>query len=137
MKDSLKLGITHSAELLVTAGHTVPGVTPPFAIFADMPPVLASAFMIGFIEATCIECIKDHLEDEEHSLGIYFDLNHTAPTPVGRRVTVDVELVEMTGRKLEFRVEAKDEAGKIGGGIHKRAVIDLQRFMDRLGMSGG
>ena len=37
----------------------------------------------------------------------------------------------MEGKVITFRVEAYDEAGKIGEGTHKRVVVNSQRFLDR------
>ena len=83
MKDTLKPGLTMTRTLPVSADLTVPRVNPAFSSFADMPPVFATAFMIAFAEVTCIDCIADHLDDGEHSVGIHVDVSHSAATPVG------------------------------------------------------
>ncbi len=132
MKDGLTTGLMHTASLLVTDNLTVPHVSPIFKAFSDMPPVFASAYMVGFLEATCIECIRGHLDAGEQSVGIYFDLSHIAPTPVGMQVIAKVEFIEKEGGKLTFRVEARDEQDLIGSGIHKRAIIDKEKFIDRV-----
>jgi predicted thioesterase len=48
------------------------------------------------------------------------------------RVRVQAELVAIEGRKLTFRVEAFDEVEKIGEGEHRRVIIDVGRFEERV-----
>jgi fluoroacetyl-CoA thioesterase len=48
---------------------------------------------------------------------------------VGRRVTARAVLSAIDGRKLTFRVEARDEVGPIGEGEHERYIVDVARFM--------
>ena len=103
----------------------------------DMPPVLATAIMVGFIEATCIEAIAPHLDQGEHSVGIHVDVSHIAATPASMSITAEVELLEVNGRKLRFRVRAEDEDGLIGEGLHQRAIIDTGKFNDRLAAKAG
>lgn len=131
MKPTLHPGLTHSATLVVDQSLTVPQVSPKLDAFGDMPPVFATAFMVAFIEATCIEAIAKHLDDGEHSVGIHVDVSHLAATPVGMTVTVEVTLADVDGRTLLFDVIASDDAGPIGSGTHRRAVIDVRKFMSR------
>ena len=125
-------GLRHAATLTVDDGLTVPRVSPAFAGFTNMPPVFATAFMVGFIEATCIEALRPYLGEGEGTVGTHVDVSHTAATPVGMRVTAEVELVEVQGRKLRFRVACRDEVDLIGEGFHERALIDRARFVARV-----
>ena len=129
MKSTLAAGLSHEASLRVTDALTVPKVSDAIAPFADMPPVFATAFMVAHVEATCIACLRGHLDEGEHTVGTHVNLSHTAATPVGMDVTASVELTCADGRMLTFRVEVRDEAGSIGQGTHQRAVIDVARFM--------
>ena len=137
MKDTLKPGLKMSATLPVSPDLTVPRVNPALKSFADMPPVFTTAFMVAFAETTCIDCLADHLDDGEHSVGIHVDIAHSAATPVGMTVEATVELLKVDGRTLTFRVALADDDGPIGGGLHKRAVIDQAKFMDRVAAKAG
>lgn len=136
MKDSLKPGLTHQLTLTVDDSLTVPAVSPHFPAFADMPPVFATAMMVGFIEATCIELMAPHLDDGEHSVGVQVNVSHDAATPVGMGVRAEVDLIKVEGRILTFEVRALDDAGPIGSGVHKRAVILKDRFMVKVAAKG-
>ena len=118
--------------LKVDESLVVPAVSEHFTGFADMPPVFATAFMVGFIEWACIEAIRPHLEPGEHTVGTHVDVSHMAATPVGMNVTAFVELIAAEGRKLVFRVTCRDEKDIIGEGTHERAVINPEKFMARV-----
>mgnify|MGYP000166740324 CR=1 FL=1 len=128
---TLSVGLSHSERMRVTAAHTVPQVA-DWPGFADMPPVFATAMMVGFMEQTCIQALRPWLDEGQRTVGTHVDMSHVAATPVGMLVEARVELVDIQGRALTFRVTCRDEAGLIGEGLHQRAIIDLQRFEQRL-----
>ena len=125
-------GTDHMESLLVDDTLVVPAVSEHFTGFRDMPPVFATAFMVGFIEWACIEAIRPYLEPGEHSVGTHINVSHMAATPTGMKVTAFVELVQTEGRKLTFRVTCRDETDIIGEGMHERVVINPERFMQRV-----
>lgn len=128
----LAAGLIHQEQFIVQPRHTVPQFDTAWPGFHDMPPVLATAVMIGFMEQTCIQALRPWLTAEEHTLGIAVDMSHDAPTLPGSRVTARVELEKVEGRILHFRVSCADENGPIGQGKHRRAIIQVERFMQRL-----
>lgn len=129
---SISAGLKHTASLRVASRHTVPEVEPDWPGFRDMPAVLATAMMIGFVEQTCIEGLRPFLDSGQRTVGTHVDISHLAATAVGMTLTVSVELIEVQGRSLLFRVECHDEGGLVGDGIHRRAIVDQERFLQRL-----
>lgn len=136
MKTPTIPGTTHTQTITVDRTLIVPAVSEAFTGFRDMPPVFATAFMVGFVEWACIEAIRPWLEPGEHTVGTHVNVSHVAATPVGMKVTAAVELVAVEGRKLSFRVTCRDEVDLIGEGTHERAVIYPDRFMARLTAKG-
>lgn len=130
-RPALQAGMRHTARMTVASRHTVPQVA-DWPGFADMPAVFATAMMVGFMEQTCIEALRPYLADGQRTVGTHVDMSHVAATPVGMVVEAHVELVEVQGKALVFKVACRDEAGLIGEGTHHRAIIDLRRFEDRL-----
>ena len=128
MKPSLVPGITHSHRFTVTEAKTVPGLYPESPDFVAIPKVFATGFMVGFIEWACLELLKPHLDEGEGSLGVHIDVDHRAATPPGMEVTADVEVTEVDGRKVSFRVTVRDEVEIIAEGTHQRFVVDWERF---------
>jgi fluoroacetyl-CoA thioesterase len=135
MIDASAVGLRHSLTVRVDESLTVPRVSPHFG-FHDMPPVFATAYLVGFVEAACIDALKPFLTDREKTLGVHVDLSHSAATPVGMSVTAEVELVAVEGRRLRFRVECRDDADVICAGFHERYLIDAAKFLERVKTKG-
>jgi fluoroacetyl-CoA thioesterase len=129
MRPSLAPGLEHELRLVVSDAETVPALYPEAPEFRGMPAVFASGFMIGLVEWACIRAIAEHLEPGELSLGIGFDLTHSAATPPGMAVTARVRLEGVDGRRLSFAVRVDDERDRICNGTHRRFVVDRERFL--------
>jgi fluoroacetyl-CoA thioesterase len=99
---------------------------------ATLPAVFATPVMIMAMENAALNAIKPYFEAGESAVGTRVDVSHLAATPVGRRVTAFAEVTAATGRHVEFRVWAMDEAEEIGAGTHARVVIRLDKFAERL-----
>lgn len=99
---------------------------------AMLPPVLATPIMILVMENAALDAIRSYLEPGESALGTLVDIRHIAATPVGQRVTAEVEVIRVEGRRIVFAVTARDEVEEIGRGTHERTVIDLRRLSQRL-----
>jgi fluoroacetyl-CoA thioesterase len=97
-----------------------------------MPPVLATAYLVAFVEWTCVRALADHLLPGEASVGTHIDLSHSAATPAGMKATAAIELIEVRARKLRFKVACRDARDEIAAGFHERFVIDEARFLERL-----
>ena len=128
MKPSLVPGLKHSFSYRVPENKTVPYTYPESDIIANMPRVFATGFMIVLMEWVCTQLMAPHLDAGEGSVGTHVDVSHVAATLPGQTVKVDVELVEMQGRKLRFKVSAHDGLDPIGEGYHERAVVAWDRF---------
>lgn len=133
MKDTLKVGITYEHKFVIPPSKTVPALYPEAQEFVAMPEVFATGFMVGFLEWACIKAINPHLDwPAEQSLGTHIDVSHEAATPPGLEVTATVKLIEISGRKLVFEVEAHDGHDLISKGRHERFIIDKARFEGKL-----
>jgi fluoroacetyl-CoA thioesterase len=132
MRDTLQPGLRATLTYQVAEDRTVPHLLPEASEFADMPQVLATGYLVGLVEWTCMRALRDHLSDSERTLGIHVDLSHDAPTPPRGTVTIDVELTAVDGRTLTFDVRGRDDAADICRGTHRRAVVHLARFETKL-----
>ncbi len=132
MKPTLKPGLTHEHRYRVTEAKTVRHVYPESDLFAPMPPVFATAFLVGLVEWSCMELLRAHLDEGEQTVGTEIRLSHVAATPVGALVTVAVELDAVEGRRLSFSASAHDGKDEIGRAAHQRFVIDTERFAAKL-----
>lgn len=99
---------------------------------ASLPPVLATPVMILIMENAALNAIKPYLDAGESAVGIAVDVKHLAATPVGHEVSATAEVVGADGKRIDFKVAARDGQEEIGRGNHQRIVIDLRSFNERL-----
>jgi predicted thioesterase len=99
---------------------------------ATLPAVLATPVMIMAMENAALEAIKPYFDPGESAVGTRVDVTHLAATPVGHRIVALAEVTGVSGRHIEFRVQALDGAEEIGRGTHGRVVIDLAKFSERV-----
>lgn len=90
--------------------------------------VYATPAMVALMEEAAYKSIQSELEDGKGTVGTVMNIKHIDSTPIGIEVTAKSELIEVDRRRLVFKVEAFDERGKIGEGIHERFIIDNEKF---------
>jgi predicted thioesterase len=123
---SLKEGLSGAAELVVGEEHTAPRVG------SGRVRVLATPVMINLMEAAALDAIERLLPSAHQSLGTHLDVGHYAATPVGMKLRATAVVTNVTGRTIEFRVEAFDENERVGDGTHTRVVVNVERFDQRV-----
>ena len=93
--------------------------------------VYATPCMVALMEGAACEAISSALPEGQTSVGTELNIKHVSATPVGLEVRAVAEVTAVEGKVITFEVKAYDEAGLIGEGTHKRAVINAQRFLER------
>jgi predicted thioesterase len=94
--------------------------------------VLSTPHMIGYMERTCRDAVLPLLNTGYDTVGTQVNVWHLAASPIGFVVTFTAEVIAVKERRVEFRVEARDEKEKIGEGTHERAIINVAKFATRL-----
>jgi fluoroacetyl-CoA thioesterase len=94
--------------------------------------VLATPWMIAFMERVAYRLLKEHLGEGESSVGVLIDVRHLAPTPIGANIRVKAVVELRENSQITFTVTAWDQFEKIGAGRHQRVVIDEERFLRRV-----
>ena len=85
--------------------------------------VLTTPRMIEMMEDVAGSVTAPLLPAGHVTVGYEVAIRHRAGAAVGARVRVRAELVEVDGRKLNFRVEARTEQAVIGEGTHRRTIV--------------
>ena len=93
--------------------------------------VYATPAMLALIEKAACEALNGILDEAETTVGTLLNVKHIAATPVGMKVSATADLIERDGRRLVFKVEANDECGKIGEGIHERFIVNSEKFISK------
>jgi predicted thioesterase len=122
----LEVGRVHEIARVVTPELTAEHFGNPGAA------VFATPAVISLLEETAIACIAPTLGEGQGSVGTHVDVRHLAATPIGMTVVARAELTDVDGRRLVFKVEARDDVEPIASGTHERFVVNsMERFLAR------
>lgn len=91
--------------------------------------VLGTPALISWVEATAWKSLRDYLEPGWTTVGTKLEISHLSPTPVGMNVRCETEVIQVDRRRVVFRAEVFDEAGKVGEGIHERFMVQKETFL--------
>jgi fluoroacetyl-CoA thioesterase len=119
-------GLASECQLLVEEENTA------IHLGSGNVSALATPEMIRWMEKASVAAVDPLLPEGYKTVGILVNVRHLAATPMGMKVRVRAELVEVDGRRLVFRVEAHDEVEKVGEGEHHRMIIDAKRFGEKV-----
>lgn len=112
-----------------TADELVIETTPDMGVKHLPVPMYSTPTMVGHFEQLCLTMMIPYLSPGESSVGYKLNIKHSAPTPIGMKVTIKAKAIESNEKKAVFEVEAYNETGaKIGEGTHERRAIDMTRF---------
>ena len=122
----IEVGTTNQRSWTVGCEHLAS------AFGSGLVEVLATPVLVGFCEECARTMVDPHLPLGRKTVGTSIRLDHLAATPLGMRVTVTATLVEIDGRRLRFKIDARDEVEPVGRAAHERFVIDSDRFEKRI-----
>jgi fluoroacetyl-CoA thioesterase len=107
--------------------------------FADerMPTVLATPWLVAHLEYAARYAIEPCLEPHERSVGTHVEVEHLAPVPEGFTVVCRARVIHVNGPTVTFQVEAHDGIEPVARGLHRRRVIDVDRFSRRVARKRG
>ena len=123
----MKIGDTYEVTGVVTEENTA-------ASFGSGGlPVFGTPYLAAMMECAAYMLMQKDLPEGKSSVGTKLDISHVSPSPIGMRIRAAAEAIDVSddGKFAEFRVTAYDDAGLIGEGTHKRAVITIERFMNK------
>ncbi len=125
MKASFVPGVSKTRRVTVDRSKTI-------GFMGEEGRVYATPHLVGDIEYTCRDLIKDYADANEDSVGIEVAVKHLAPTLPGMTVEITATVKSIEGRKVTFEISAKDEIEAISAGTHSRFVVDVAKTLERL-----
>jgi fluoroacetyl-CoA thioesterase len=124
--DELTVGMSAQMTLIVsretTIGHFVPG----------MPYVYATPMMVLHMEMAAGSAIESKLPTGFVSVGMEINVRHLAATPIGSAVRAIARVTGVDAKSVFFNIEAWNSVRKIGEGTHRRGIVNLRDFEQRL-----
>lgn len=122
---TISIGLTGQAQTAVTEEKTAR------AVGSGSLPVFATPLMAALMEEAAHTSLAPFLEPGQSSVGIRLEISHLSATPVGMTVRAESRVTAVDGRTITFQVRAFDGAGLIGEGVHQRAIISADRFLQK------
>ncbi len=123
------MNIGDTAELRFTVQQSDSAKSLEMSADDSFPDVFATSRLVAFMEMAATRLMKPLLEPGQHSVGIEVSIKHTAATPIGGHVRTVATYLGPHGSLFRFKVEAFDDAGAIGNGVHTRAIINTTRLL--------
>jgi predicted thioesterase len=118
-------GLTARVELTVTDSDTAQ------ALGSGDVPVLGTPRVLALAEAATVVATARQMPGGLTTVGIRAEVEHRAPTPVGRTVTALATLAKVDGRKLLFEVVVRDGETLVAEVRVERMMLDRQRFIEK------
>ena len=122
----LEVGMKLEVEKLVTDNNTASKAA------SGAVEVLATPFMIAWMEEASLHLAQKGLENGLTTVGTEVNIKHLKGTLVGKTVKVVSVLKEIDRKKLVFDVEALEDGVVVGTGTHTRFIIDPVKFYEKL-----
>jgi predicted thioesterase len=116
--DGIRPGLRGESEFVVTDAMTTTHA-------GGGRGVMTTPDMIMQMEETAQEVTRPFLPEDHTTVGYEIFVRHRAAAPLGTSVRVSAELIEVDGRRLQFRVEARAGAVTVGEGTIRRTIIRL------------
>ncbi|MEN9231116.1 MAG: hotdog domain-containing protein [Thermostichus sp. DG02_5_bins_236] len=96
--------------------------------------VIGSPALLTLIERCSHMTLQPFYEAEETAVGISFQLEHQAAALAGDPLRVQVEVIHVEGRQVEFQVEIRQQQRLVMQGSYRCRVVNLPRFLARYGL---
>ena len=125
MEYNIVQGMTSEREYVVTRDLTTDH-------FSKEKPMFATPSMINLIEQTALQMCKEVLPEGYDTVGTFVNVKHLAPTPMGMKVRVCVEVGEINGKIMTINAKVYDERTKVAEGTHGRAIVNVEKFLSNL-----
>jgi len=93
--------------------------------------VLATPRVLALAETATVAATARQMPGGITTVGTRAEVDHRAPTTVGRTVTATATLAKVDGRKLTFDVTVRDGERTIAEVRVERVLLDRQKFIEK------
>ena len=122
---SVSVGQSASLKLEISEKDTA------IALRSGTLPVLATPRVVALVEEVSVAAVGEALDEGTTTVGMKVQLDHLAPTAVGRTVVAESTVAEVKGRRICFEVSVTDDRGLVAVGRVTRVVVDVDHFLDK------
>lgn len=123
----LEIGLVHTSIVAVSEENLAVTMGS-----GDME-VFATPAIVALMENAAMLCVAKELPEGSSTVGGMIHISHIKPSAPGTLIEATATLTQIEGRKLTFKVEAKEKDGeRIGEGTHLRFIVDRKKFLSKL-----
>ena len=118
--------MTFSQQLIVKPSQTAE------KLGSGLLAVFSTPSLVAFMENTAMQMIE--LPEGASSVGTSIAVKHLKASKIGEELNCEARIMNVDGRKYTFELKVTDSKGDlVGEGQHERFVVDVVRFMSKLG----
>ncbi len=126
MKDSLATGLSGTQRYEIDRDRTID-------FMGEEARVYATPALVRDIENTCRDLLLEHEDAGEDSVGMEVAVKHLAPTLMGMKVDVEIEIARVDGNAVSFDVIVGDPVDDVvASGRHDRFIVEVDKVKQRL-----
>lgn len=122
MAKEIRVGLVNEAKTQVTEANIAS------TMGSGSLRVFATPAMCCLMEKAASDLMDSLVEEGSTTVGTALNIAHAAATPIGMEVVATAEITAVEGRRISFRVTARDESGEIGAGTHERFIVFKEKF---------
>src|SRR5215471_13315098 len=126
MAKLVPIGARGEASETVEFKHTLRSHHP------ELPPVYSTPDMIRLMETAAFHALQPYCEGDEITVGTSISIEHRAASGVGSHIKAEAVLESFDGRFYTMRVTARDDVQEIGRGTVGRAVVSVNKFLEKM-----
>jgi len=130
MAKQIPVGARGQAGETVEFKHTLASHHP------ELPPVYSTPDMIRLMETAAFHALQTYCEGDEITVGTSINIEHRAASGIGAHVSAEAVLESFDGRFYSMRVTARDNVQEIGRGTVGRAVVSINKFLEKMKSNG-
>jgi fluoroacetyl-CoA thioesterase len=121
--DALQVGMKNTLEWEVTEARTT--TRGEYKVFS-------TPSMTQLVESTAHQLALPHLKPGQGMVGVSVTVRHMGPTPLGKKVRAEAEIVAIDRRRVSYKVRVFDDVEQVGEAEHDRFVVDLDKYFEKL-----
>lgn len=128
MPKQVPIGAKGATEERVQFDHTLT------AHHHELPPIYSTPDMIRLMETAGFHALHPFCEPGEISVGTAINIEHRAPVGLNGVVKAEAVVESFDGKFYTLKVKATEGGREIGSGTIQRAIVNLNKFLDKFGI---
>jgi fluoroacetyl-CoA thioesterase len=101
----------------------------------ELPPVYSTPDLVRLMEIAGFNALKPFCEAGEISVGTAIHIDHRAPSGINAVVKAEAVVEKVDGRFITLQVTAHEGKTEVGRGTIGRAIVEVDKFLTKYGIS--